>query len=480
MNNELDLNLHDRQLDAFNSKATEILYGGAAGGGKSHLMRVAAIIWCTEIENLQVYLFRRLSADLDKNHMEGPSGFRVLLAGWLECGFCKIVESEIRFWNGSKIYLNHCQHEKDRFKYQGAEIHVLLIDELTHFSEKIYKFLRGRVRAPGISLPKKYDGLFPRIICGSNPGNIGHLWVKTAWVDKLKPMECERQEKSEGGMVRQYIPAKVEDNPTIMIDDPDYIERLSGLGSDALVKAMRDGDWNVVEGAFFDIWSDDLILKPFAIPDDWTKFRSFDWGFAKPFSVGWWAVVGDDYIHNGQVLPRGAMVRYREWYGCQGPDVGIRMNSDDVARDILRRERGDKIAYGVADPAIFASDDGPSIEEKMSKAGVYWRPADNKRVARAGAMGGWDEMRGRIKGDEYPMIYCFDTCKHSIRTIPSLMHDDSRAEDLDTTSEDHAADEWRYACMSRPYVKRLPKQTDSGMVRRSYFSKSNSSSWKTA
>ena len=125
----LNINLHDKQQQAFDSEATEIMYGGAAGGGKSHLMRMSAITWCAEIPGLQVYLFRRIRDDLVKNHMEGPSGFREFLAGWVECGFCQIVEDEIRFWNGSKIYLCHCKDEKDRFKYQGAEIHLLLIDE---------------------------------------------------------------------------------------------------------------------------------------------------------------------------------------------------------------------------------------------------------------------------------------------------------------------------------------------------------------
>lgn len=161
----LDLSLHRKQGLAFTSEATEILYGGAAGGGKSHLMRGAAISWCSEIPGLQVYLFRRIRDDLVKNHMEGPNGFRAMLAGWVKLGFCVIVEDEIRFWNGSKIFLCHCKDEKDRFKYQGSEIHVLLIDELTHFTDRIYRFLRNRVRMVGITLPEKYLGRFPRIIC---------------------------------------------------------------------------------------------------------------------------------------------------------------------------------------------------------------------------------------------------------------------------------------------------------------------------
>ena len=142
---------------------------------------------------------------LVKNHMEGPKGFRAMLAGWVLCGFVKIVDDEIRFWNGSKIYLCHCKDEKDIYKYQGAEIHVLLIDELTHFTESMYRFLRNRVRMVGLDLPVEYAGLFPRIFCSANPGNIGHLWVKTTFV-ALGPFAIVQTEASEGGMRRQVHP----------------------------------------------------------------------------------------------------------------------------------------------------------------------------------------------------------------------------------------------------------------------------------
>jgi hypothetical protein len=211
-------------------------------------MRIAAILWCTQIPGLQVYLFRRIKEDLVKNHVEGPKGFRTLLAGWVNCGFVEIIEDEIKFWNGSKIYLCHCKDEKHRFKYLGAEIHVLLIDELTTFTDTIYRFLRGRVRAVGLpQLPKEYQGKFPRIICSSNPGNIGHLWVKTAFIDGVREMVIRQMPDTEGGMKRQYISAKLEDNPSMATDDPNYRSRLRGLGSETLVKAMEKGDWDVIE-----------------------------------------------------------------------------------------------------------------------------------------------------------------------------------------------------------------------------------------
>jgi len=284
--NELSLELHAKQSIAFDSAATEILYGGAAGGGKSHLMRVAAITWCAAVSGLQVYLFRRIRDDLIKNHMEGPKGFRAILAGWVMCGFVKIVDDEIRFWNGSRIYLCHCKDEKDIYKYQGAEIHVLLVDELTHFTESMYRFLRNRVRMVGLTVPANYAGRFPRILAGANPGNIGHLWVKATFVDRGS-YEVYQAAPEEGGMMRQFIPALLEDNPSMSVDDPGYEMRLQGLGSATLVQAMRYGNWDVIEGAFFDCWAPQRhIVRPFEIPAHWLRFMSGDWGSAKPFSFG--------------------------------------------------------------------------------------------------------------------------------------------------------------------------------------------------
>lgn len=425
-------------------------------------MRVGAVTWCAAIPGLQLYLFRRIRDDLNKNHMEGPKGFRAMLAGWVLCGFVDIVEDEIRFWNGSKIYLCHCKDEKDIYKYQGAEIHVLMIDELTHFTESMYRFLRNRVRMVGLTIPAAYAGQFPRILCGANPGNIGHLWVKTTFVIAAAPMTVWRTEPSEGGMLRQYIPAKLEDNPSMEDDDPGYEQRLQGLGSETLVAAMRWGDWDVIEGAFFDCWDRKRhVVRPFQIPADWMRFRSGDWGSAKPFSFGWWGVATEDTkLESGLWLPRGCMVRYREWYGCQPgkPNTGLKLTAEEVGAGLASREEGDKLAYGVLDPAAFSEDGGPSIAERITVGShnkIYFRPADNKRVTQRGALGGWDQMRARLKGDEdgRPMIVCFETHLDSVRTIPALQHDEDRPEDLNSDGEDHAADEWRYACMSRPWLR---------------------------
>lgn len=429
-------------------------------------MRIAAILFCIEVPGLQVYLFRRIEGDLVKNHVEGPKGFRSILAHWVNAKLVRIVEGEIEFWNGSKIYLCHCKDEKDRFKYQGSEIHLLLVDELTHFSEVIYRFLRGRVRMVGVNVPEKYKGILPRIICGSNPGNIGHLWVKKAFVNNVVPMEIRAMHPEEGGMRRQYIPAKLDDNPSMTEDDPTYEQRLSGLGSKELVKALRDGDWNVIEGAFFDNWETKRhVCEPFSIPDHWIRLRAMDWGSASPFCVLWGAVCSEDlHSDDGYVLPRGAIVIYREWYGSpNSSNQGLKLTAEQVADGVIEREqyeraRNIQIANSVIDPNAFARNGGPSLAERMIVKSVMWRAADNTRVGERGAMGGWDQLRGRLNGEGpmRPMFVVFETCPELIRTLPALQHDPDRPEDVLKKGEDHAPDTARYMAMSRPWVAETP------------------------
>ena len=143
----------------------------------------------------------------------------------------------------------------------------------------------------------------------------------------INPFNKQKVEKT-----RVFIPSKVTDNKYL---DDTYIASLFQVGSDELVRAWLEGDWSVVQGSFFDVWSNRNIVQPFAIPEDWTRFRSIDWGNAKPFSVGWWAVNGDEFpLVDGRTLPRGSLIRYREWYGSQAPNVGLRMTAEEVAEGI--------------------------------------------------------------------------------------------------------------------------------------------------
>ncbi len=482
-----DVEFTDKQSDAIRSAATEILYGGAAGGGKSYFMRAFAIILCGLIAGLNVYLFRRVYEDLIKNHMEGTGGFPQMLAPLIQSGHVKIVADEIRFWNGSRIFLCHCQHEKDRFKYQGAEIHVLLIDEATMFTEVIYRFLRGRMRAPGLIIPQWAIDFFqdkfgvslpskiPLALLGSNPGNVGHQWVKSSFIEGVKPFEVRQMSRAEGGMRRQYIPARLEDNPHI--DAEDYEGKLEGLGSKELVRAMRHGDWDIIAGAFFDNIREGMHKLPsFEPPKHWTRFRAMDWGSAKPFSIGWYCIAESEWITGKdgkeRMLPQGALVRYKEWYGCKRtedgksmPDTGLRLSAEAVGRGIMQREAGEKIDENMsrADPSMWKEDGGPSNAERMLKCdvknlgalvGPRFQPADNSRVP------GWQQMYSRLSWEEVddgePMLYVTEDCHDWWRTVPAVIHDELKPEDVNTKTEDHAADETRYGCMARP-VSRVPR-----------------------
>jgi hypothetical protein len=441
------------QLDAIESDwCGELFFGGAAGGGKSDFLLG------DYLQDVPTYgarwpgvLFRRTYPELEELISRSREIYPATGAKWSEGR---------RTWtwpNGASLKLRYLESDADCTRYQGHQYAWIGFDELTQWRTLYpYRYLRGRLRSAH-PVPTK------RIRAAGNPGGPGHVEVRRYFVDPA-PGGYELVRDEETGLERLFIPARLKDNAILTANDPSYAARLAALGGQ-LARAMLEGDWSIIEGAFFDNWSNARnIVRPFALAPDWTRFRSLDWGSAPPFSVGWWAVAGEACEAEGLggaavAIPRGALVRYREWYGGTGkPNEGVKMTAERVAEGVKDREAGEAIAYGVADPAIFASDGGPSIAERMYQAGLAWRRADNARVARSGALGGWDEMRARISGDETgPRLVVFSTCKDFIRTVPALQHDPARLEDIDTDAEDHAADEARYACMSRPYARtRIP------------------------
>lgn len=482
----LDFHLQPKQMAVLKSSATEILYGGAAYGGKSYLLRVLAIVLCIAIPGLQVYLFRRTYPDLVQNHMNGSGSFPELLGELIEKGAVKIRnDSEIVFANKAKIHLCHCQHEKDVFKYQGAEIHVLLVDELTLFTEFIYRFLRNRVRLGGFKVPDEWKARLPLIVNGANPGGIGHTWVKSTFINFAAPFEIKEAPDNEGGMLRQYIPARMQDNPIGMTNDPKYVKRLEGLGNESLVKAMKDGDWDIVAGAAFEKLSRDKhMIRSFEIPKHWTKFTSMDWGTARPFSIGWYCVVDDDLILKAKddwqerLIARGSIIRYRELYGYGGQaNTGTREESWQVARRMIEREK-EVVDYRIADSAMWAEHDGPSAAENFQneltklqrqalKDGFKVEPGEkmspcSMEKSRKDRAANYLEFRNRIANayeDGLPAFYVTSTCEHFWRTVPDLQLDENDPEKgWDPDQEDHVADEVAYAIVSRPKLWTLKER----------------------
>ena len=365
-------------------------------------------------------------------------------------------------------------------KYRGAEIHVLMIDELTHFTEYQYRFLRSRVRAAGLKIPEKYKTRLPRIETASNPGSVGHAWVKRTFINPKPAGEMWRTPPDEGGMLRQYIPSRLSDNPYLTRDDPAYADRLRGLGADNLVRAMLEGDWDIVAGQAFEKLRRDIhCIEPFEPPSDWLCFGSLDWGSSRPFSFGLWTVSNGNPLPDGREYRRGAMIRYNEVYGWNGKaNEGLRREASEVADILKARIGGRRLGYIAADPSMWKVDGGPSIAETMLRRGIVLRKADHNRIT------GYTELRQRIAGDdEGPMLYATKNCHDGFwRTMPDIVMDENHPEDVDTDQEDHVVDECRYASMSRPWMAaphRQEQKKDRWMLK---FEREVDAgdSWKTA
>lgn len=451
---------------------TEVFFGGARGGGKTDgVLGKWALKEARYGEKFNAVMFRRTTVSSEdaierSRELYAPLGgrFNASRLTW-------------RMPNGGRVTFAYLDSVSDADEYQGRNLTDAWIEEAGQYPDPApIDRLYGVLRSAG--------GVPVQMILTANPGGAGQQWIAARYElvpfpERPKVVTRTLADGTEHRMA--VIPSRIRDNQILLSRDPGYVSRLQMVGGAELVRAWLDGDWSAVEGAFFAEWSPEHILPPFEIPSDWLRFRSMDWGSAKPFSVGWWAVASDDTPHpvTGAVIPRGALVRYREWYGCERPNVGLRLTAEEVGRGIAEREQGERIAYGVLDPAAFAEDGGPSIAERMTRAGrIAFSRADNRRVSQRGAMGGWDMLRQRLKGDERPMIYVFSTCTDSIRTIPVLQHDIRRPEDLDTEQEDHAADEWRYAVMSRPYTAPRPEPEPERDAWGRRFG--GAGSWKTA
>ncbi len=437
---------------------SEVFYGGERGGGKSDFQvgyqEDGALRYADHWRGI---MFRKTYPEMEELQSRATEIFRASGAVFKSQPSADYPFSNCWYWpSGASVKMRYIEREADYGRYHGHSYTGISFDEVTEYATPapLLKMASTLRSAHGVPCTMRLTG---------NPGGIGHAWVKARYIDVGAPNVPYTD--PETGFTRMFIRSRLDDNQILMRSDPSYRQRLLAAtdGNETLRKAWLDGDWDIVAGAFFEVWSrEHHVIQPFDLPAHWVRFRSMDWGSARPFSVGWWAMVGETFrTPDGHTLPRGYMLRYREWYGASAPNVGLKMHAEEVGAGIWAREQKDpKMAYGVLDPAAFSQDGGPSIAERIYKGSgskITFRRADNKRVRAAGAMGGWDQMRGRLIGEDgLPMIGCFSTCVDSIRTLPAMQHDINNIEDMDSDGEDHAADEWRYACMSRPYSRPAP------------------------
>ena len=467
------IELSDRQRLAFFSPATEVLYGGAAGGGKSLLLRISAIRWCEQVPGIQVYFFRRTFPELRENHLRGPRSFFALLADALARGQVTYNKQENEFtWvkTKSRIVLCHAQYEDDVEKYQGAEIHVLMVDELTHFTEYQYRFLRSRVRMSGLPIPFQYGGYLPRIEAGANPGSVGHSFAKSTWhpQDAAYSEKIWKAQSTDGGFKRQFIPAKLKDNLALLKDDPNYADRLRGLGNPTLVEAMLEGNWEIFAGQFFERWNRDIHVLPaeFKIADWWDQFGGYDHGYTHPFVWGGYAVDGDgNIVKFAEAGNRGrepdqidyeVRQAYRESLGLKGEGEPSKIKAINQKFNGLTIHAGHDIW---AKHHIQIKYGGREVVEQFRQLGWSMVQANIDRKQ------GWSWMRTLIDWrktpdgviTKRPKFYVRANCLRTIRCIPELQIDQNDPDDVlkvdatekDVWAGDDPGDETRYALMSR-------------------------------
>lgn len=422
-------------------------------------MRIKAALLCLQYPGIKVMIIRKTYPELLENHVNP-------MCQLLKCYHSDKSEriatyndskKNITFPNGSRILFRYCDHEKDAERFQGTEVDVLFLDEATHQSEEKMKKLTACVRGVN-EFPK-------RVYLTCNPGNEGHQWVKRLFIDK-------KYNEGENPDDYLFIQSLVTDNKALMEMNPDYIKQLEALPP-KLRKAWLEGDWNIFEGMFFEDFRDtpDMqmcheagitpeearmqrrfthVIEPFNIPRGWTIMRSYDFGYNKPFSLGYWAI---DYD--------GVLYRILEVYGWNGtPDEGVKWTPDEQFKKFAEIEqthpwlRGRKIVDSIADPAIWDASRGESIAETANKYDICFSPGDNQRIA------GWMQVHYRLQFDEngYPRMYFFDNCTTARRTLPLMMYSETNPEDLNTKLEDHCPDEIRYMCMSKPVKPIIPKE----------------------
>lgn len=422
-----DYTASERQAKFHQSTAFETLYGGAAGGGKTAAIVAEAITYGIENPKARIYIFRKTIPELKQSIV--PEIYKQA-AAYIEAGGMRYHSQDRTFVfnNGSIIQLAYLETAADMFRYQSAEIHLLLFDELTHFTQEEYEWVKSRVRGM-TDAPKK-------VMCATNPGNIGHGWVKAYFID-IAPAETihidARSNKS-----RQFIPAKVTDH----IDknfQKEYTSVLNSMSNPDLRRALLEGDWDIFAGQAFSEWKrqtedgkDWHVVSPFTIPTHWTKWFAYDYGY-NSYAAGLW-FTRDPSTERIYI--------YREFYESE-------MGASTQAEQILMRDKNEAVSLRLADPSIWkqnaSAETGENIATLFQKAGLIFQPANNDRLAGKNVI---HEML-QPAADGLPKLQVFSNCVNFIRTVPALPMDQTRPEDVDTRAEDHIYDCARYGLINQ-------------------------------
>ena len=440
----------------------EALYGGAAGGGKSEAAVMIPLAQ-VHIPHFRALILRKtvpqLAELIDKSRAYYPLAFPG----------ARFNETK-HLWtfpSGARVIFGSMHTREDRENYRGRQFDCIIFDELTHFTWEEYSFMFSRNRPSG-------PGTFVCMRATSNPGGIGHAWVKKRFIDPAPPLTPVIERVTAPGAdgapreftrSRVFVPATVYDNAALLRNDPDYVAALAML-PEAERRAQLEGSWDSFSGQVFTEWRDDPahyadrrfthVVDPFDLPRDWTIWRGFDFGYSRPYAVVWVACDGD-----------GKLWCVRELYGCTAqPDTGVRENPADIARHIVEIERSDPLlaghtVFGVADPSIFDESRGESVARMMERHGVFFRGGDNHRLP--GKMQFHDRLA--FDGNGECGLAFFSGNRGCIRTIPQLTYDPARVEDVDTAGEDHLYDALRYVLMERPVTRRRRRGGPAANVR---------------
>ena len=433
----------------------EVLYGGAAGGGKTYSLIVDPLRYCNN-PNMNALILRRTNDELREIIHKSQEMYPQAYPGakWME------KKSQWTFPSGARIWMTYLEQEKDVLRYQGQAFTYIGFDELTQYpTPYAWDYLRSRLRTADPSLPVYMRGT-------TNPGGPGHSWVKKMFIDPApagKPFWAtdittgetlrypKQHAKSEQPLFRRrFIPAKLVDNP-FLYEQGDYEAMLLSL-PETQRRQLLEGSWDVAEGAAFSEFDRRYhVTDSFEIPDNWRKFRACDYGYSSYSAVVWFTI--DPATEQ--------LVVYREMYVSK-------YTAKDLAFAILDAERGDgQISYGVLDSSCWhkRGDTGPSLAEQMISVGCRWRPADRSKGSR---VSGKNELHRRLQVDEVTEqagLTIFNNCTNLIAQLPIIPLDKSNSEDVDTKAEDHLYDALRYGIMTRPRSRSIFDYNPAAMPR---------------